>query len=433
MDLRSLGLHVVEANRPAAQDDHGRPTAAVHPSARTDRSVARIGVENGGQHRLVAVAKVQRDQVGLADPPGLLDDHLEHRRRVGGRAADGTEHRRQGRPAVKRLGDLAVALLKLGVAPLQFLEKARVLDRDHGLIGEALQQGDLLVGEGAGLVTKEDECADDAPLAAQRRCHDGAVPETMTQLPARGEIGSRCARQVGDVDGPSFDDGSPRDVIGSKRETDLPRAGLVIQRAIPRGDRQVLGVLDTIDVGVLRLAQPGRALHDRVEHHLEVGWCGRDDPQHLGRRGLLLQRLAQLSVPPLQLLEQPGVLDRDDGLIGERLQHRDLVVAERADFLPADGENADRDAVAPHRDVQPGSCKASAGCRERILGTELVCVRVLVVNDAAFQDRPSGRALPGDRSRVPHDPHGTGHVQDLVRFGDRRRKADHPVLCEPDP
>ena len=30
---------------------------------------------------------------------------------------------------------------------LQFLEQARVLDRDHGLVGERLQQRDLLLGE----------------------------------------------------------------------------------------------------------------------------------------------------------------------------------------------------------------------------------------------------------------------------------------------
>ena len=31
----------------------------------------------------------------------------------------------------------------------------------------------------------------------------------------------------------------------------------------------------------------------------------------------------------LQLLEQPGVLDGDDGLIRERLQQRDLAIRER--------------------------------------------------------------------------------------------------------
>ena len=37
--------------------------------------------------------------------------------------------------------------------------------------------------------------------------------------------------------------------------------------------------------------------------------------KHLGRGGLLLQRLAQLAVALLQLLEQPSVLDGDDRLV----------------------------------------------------------------------------------------------------------------------
>ena len=41
-----------------------------------------------------------------------------------------------------------------------------------------------------------------------------------------------------------------------------------------------------------RVAQARRALDDRVEHRLQVGRRGRDDPQHLGGRRLLLQRLA---------------------------------------------------------------------------------------------------------------------------------------------
>ena len=72
-----------------------------------------------------------------------------------------------------------------------------------------------------------------------------------------------------------------------------------------------------------------RALGDGVEHRLEVGRRRRDHAQDLGGRGLLLQRLgrrALSSVALLQLLEEAGVLDGDDGLVRERLQQRDLVV-----------------------------------------------------------------------------------------------------------
>src|SRR5262245_32913473 len=44
-----------------------------------------------------------------------------------------------------------------------------------------------------------------------------------------------------------------------------------------------------------------------------------DRLEHLAGRGLLLQRLPEAGVAVVQLREQAGVLDRDDGLVGERL------------------------------------------------------------------------------------------------------------------
>ena len=69
------------------------------------------------------------------------------------------------------------------------------------------------------------------------------------------------------------------------------------------------------------------ASHSRAAHSAiasSTGWhVGRrrgDDPQHLGRGRLLLQRLGQLLVPLLKLLEQARVLDGDDRLVRERLE-----------------------------------------------------------------------------------------------------------------
>ena len=43
-----------------------------------------------------------------------------------------------------------------------------------------------------------------------------------------------------------------------------------------------------------------------------------------------------------QLVEQPRVLDGDDGLRGEVLHQLDLLVGERPDFLAVDGDGADQ-------------------------------------------------------------------------------------------
>ena len=54
-----------------------------------------------------------------------------------------------------------------------------------------------------------------------------------------------------------------------------------------------------------------------------------DDLQHLGGRGLLLQRLGQVARARLHLVEQPHVLDRDHRLVGEGGDQLDLLVGER--------------------------------------------------------------------------------------------------------
>src|SRR6478752_7339815 len=63
--------------------------------------------------------------------------------------------------------------------------------------------------------------------------------------------------------------------------------------------------------------QPLRTACDRVEHRRCIRWRRGDYLQDFGGRGLPLQRL-------LRLVEQPRVLDRDHGLIGERLDNRAL-------------------------------------------------------------------------------------------------------------
>src|SRR4029450_11575090 len=81
--------------------------------------------------------------------------------------------------------------------------------------------------------------------------------------------------------------------------------------------------VETLDRNKHSIAEPGRTLRDRIEDGLHVGRRAADDAQNLARRRLTLQRLGELAVARLHLCEQPHVLDRDDGLIAERLEQRD--------------------------------------------------------------------------------------------------------------
>ena len=62
-----------------------------------------------------------------------------------------------------------------------------------------------------------------------------------------------------------------------------------------------------------------------------------------------------------QLVEQPRVLDGDDGLAGEILDQLDLLVGERSDLLAVDTDRTDQLVVLEHRHGQDGPCAAEIG------------------------------------------------------------------------
>ena len=64
--------------------------------------------------------------------------------------------------------------------------------------------------------------------------------------------------------------------------------------------------------------------------------------KHVRRRRLLLKRLPQF-------VEQPGILDGDDGLGGEILQQRDLPIGKWPHFLTVNTDFADQLAFLEHR------------------------------------------------------------------------------------
>ena len=77
--------------------------------------------------------------------------------------------------------------------------------------------------------------------------------------------------------------------------------------------------------------------------------------QHLRGRGLLLQRLGEIVGALAQFVEQPRVLDGDDGLGGEVLYQLDLLVGERPHLLAVDGDGADQLVLLEHRHGKNGA------------------------------------------------------------------------------
>ena len=90
-----------------------------------------------------------------------------------------------------------------------------------------------------------------------------------------------------------------------------------------------------------------------------------DDLQHLAGRGLLLQRLGEIVGALAQFVEQPRVLDGDDGLRGEVLHQLDLLVGERTHFLAVDDDGADQFLLLEHRDAKSVARAASCSATRR--------------------------------------------------------------------
>ena len=113
-----------------------------------------------------------------------------------------------------------------------------------------------------------------------------------------------------------------------------------------------------------------RRLDQRIEHRLQIERRAADHLEHVGGRGLLLQRFREVAGLRLHLVEQPHVLDRDHGLVGEGLQQLDVMVGEGAGLLSRDHDQADRRSLA-HQRREQRCCGNRApatmpSCRDRV-------------------------------------------------------------------
>ena len=97
---------------------------------------------------------------------------------------------------------------------------------------------------------------------------------------------------------------------------ETPADGRAIHRHVPQHFP-----VDPIYRRVDGIAQSGGALHDRVKDRLHVRRRARNDAENVRCRRLLLQRL-------LRLIEQPHILDGDDGLVGKGLEEQYLAIGE---------------------------------------------------------------------------------------------------------
>jgi len=180
--------------------------------------------------------------------------------------------------------------------PLQrfpgFVEQPRVLDRDHRLIGESSQEIDLALREGAFGSPHQRDRADRAAFLQHRHRHDAADLHDIGHV-ALVILG--VGPDVGYLLDLAAQDRTARTTAptGAHRIEVLQGLDSLARVSVRMHEMDEFAV-EAEDVAERGLAEASRALGDRLEHRLHVGWRICDDLQYLGRSHLLLAGLLQL-------------------------------------------------------------------------------------------------------------------------------------------
>ena len=211
----------------------------------------------------------------------------------------------------------SLAICKLAVLVLDFVEQPHVLDRDRRLVGKRGDQLDLLLGERPHLVAGQSQNADRNAFAQHGNAEHGA--KSAQSLGFRPGV-IRVGQHIGYVNDLAFEQSASENSSALRFDRNIPDIVVEFRReAVRLGPKE-----HTISLAsyrsLVRIAKAGSRFDQRLKHRPEIERRAADDFEHVGGGGLLLQRFAQL-------VEQPRVLDGDDGLAGEILDQLDLLVA----------------------------------------------------------------------------------------------------------
>src|SRR6202022_1462383 len=121
----------------------------------------RVRVVCGAQLELFGrpVVLVDRAAGSTGQLAGARDDRVQHCLEI--------ERRAKGLTDLAQCGQLPDRAGQLGRSGLQLFEQADVFDRDYSLVGEGLEQGDLLVSEWPDFYLVEDDDAQNVVASGQ--------------------------------------------------------------------------------------------------------------------------------------------------------------------------------------------------------------------------------------------------------------------------
>ena len=200
--------------------------------------------------------------------------------------------------------------LKLLVQSVEFLEQPRVLDGDDGLRSEVCEQFNLFVGEGTDLLAINGDRANQFVLLEHWYGKNGPGAGDFDHGTDRWVTFDVCLfrSEVGDVLQLLSSGDAKKQVLRARMDDRFTRTFLSIlgRRAMHRRHPKCF-IFIKEKITKFCVADAHRVFQHCREHGFEFARRTGDDLQYFRGGGLLLQRFTQL-------VEQPRVLDGDDGL-----------------------------------------------------------------------------------------------------------------------
>ena len=92
-----------------------------------------------------------------------------------------------------------------------------------------------------------------------------------------------------------------------------------------------------------------RGFSDELQYLLQIENRPADDLEHIARCRLVFERCFEFAGALAQFIEQPRILDGDDGLRGKVLNYCNLFVSKRTHFLAKNGNASDQIVFFEHR------------------------------------------------------------------------------------
>ncbi len=245
------GSHVGHVNGTSRANDPRRDGLIERPGEGTRNGVERRPAPRGRMHQLVVAEQEDAQLLDGEQVPATVEDLVEHRCGVGHRTADHLQHLGRGGLLLQRL--------------LGLVEQPHVLDRDHRLVGEGLEQPDVLFGEGPHLGASHQDRAEGASFAHQRHRKSGAMTILAREFLPEPKLLSRVL-QIRDVHRPPVDDGTPHHRGAVEWHSLAAKAALIAECG--RFAKRLAIAQD--DVHDACFADSGSALGHRIQNRLDV-------------------------------------------------------------------------------------------------------------------------------------------------------------------